>query len=74
MPITYSALCVCVCVRTCVRVCPSMCMHLPVHSGCLCVYMILIACDVEHYPIDVPAVDTHRPKPKVYVCFTTQLF
>ena len=26
-----------------------------------------VACNIEKYPIDVPAVDTHRPKPKVRV-------
>lgn len=26
-----------------------------------------IACEVEHFPLDVPAVDTHRPKPTVRV-------
>ena len=35
-------------------------------------YMILyivfhLACDIEKYPLDVPAVDTHRPKPTVCV-------
>ena len=38
-----------------------------VHMGvCIVVIFLLAACDREEYPIDVPAVDTHRPKPKVY--------
>ena len=26
-----------------------------------------LACDIEKYPLDVPAVDTHRPKPTVCI-------
>ena len=30
--------------------------------------VFLAACDVEEYNIDVPAVDTHRPKPELRMC------
>ena len=49
-------MCVCVCVYICIFQ-----MFMCVHGS----QIFLVACDVQHYPIDVPAVDTHRPKPMV---------
>jgi len=33
------------------------------HTGILCAF--LIACKIEEHHLNVPAVDTYRPKPKV---------
>ena len=49
-------LCMCVCVCVCVCLCSIQSNVFPA------------ACDVEEYPIDVPAVDTHHPKPEVRMC------
>ena len=60
--------CVCVCVRACVRACVCVCVYICIFQMFMCVHgsqIFLVACDVQHYPIDVPAVDTHRPKPVV---------
>ena len=57
----HTLLCVCVHVCAYMCMCACVCMSKYLHASTWifkCMYMILIACDVEHYPIDVPAVGT----------------